>query len=389
MIKREIEYKLQHLAGKFPVVTLTGPRQSGKTTLIRHIFNDKPYVSLEDPDNYEYAITDPRGFLIDYPDGVVLDEVQKVPALFSYIQTITDVKGKNGMFILSGSQNFLLLEKISQSLAGRAAILKLLPFSFTELEKGKIKFDTYEDYIYKGSYPRLHAENIEPSDFYPNYISTYIERDVRQIKNITDTAKFLKFIRLCAARSGQILNYSSLSNETGVSVETIRNWMYILEASYICFLLKPFHKNFNKRIVKSPKLYFYDTGIICSLLGIQSVDQLKNHYAKGNLFENFIVSEVIKKSLNNGKDPSVYFWQNKTGHEVDLVFDSVSDPAGAEIKSGKTFQAEFIKNLEYWIKTTKARPESQMVIYGGDQHQTRHGIKVKGWKEFLTGDIPY
>ncbi len=388
MIKRELEYKLKHLASKFPVVTLTGPRQSGKTTLIRHIFSEMPYVSLEDPDNFEYAITDPRGFLNDYPNGAVMDEVQKVPVLFSYIQTLTDIKGKNGMFILSGSQNFLLLEKISQSLAGRAAILKLLPFSFTELEKGKIKFDTYEDYIFKGSYPRLHAEDIEPSDFYPSYIGTYIERDVRLIKNITDTAKFLKFIRLCAARSGQILNYSSLGNETGVSVETIRNWMYILEASYICFLLKPFHKNFNKRIVKSPKLYFYDTGVICSLLGIQSVDQLKNHYAKGNLFENFIVSEVIKKSLNNGKDPSVYFWQNKTGHEVDLVFDSVTEPAAAEIKSGRTFQVEFMKNLEYWIKTTKARPESQVVIYGGDQHQTRHGIKIKGWREFLRSDIP-
>jgi len=310
-----------------------------------------------------------------------------VPVLFSYIQTITDIAGKNGMYIISGSQNFLLLEKISQSLAGRAAILKLLPLSFNELENVKIEFESYEEYIYQGFYPRLHAEKITPPDFYPSYISTYIERDARQIKNITDTAKFLKFIRLCAARSGQILNYSSLSNEAGVSVETIRNWIYVLEASYICFLLKPYYKNFNKRIVKSPKLYFYDTGIICYLLGIQSTYQLNNHYLKGNLFENLIIAEAIKKSFHNGKDPSFYFWQNKTGHEVDLVFDSTHETAGAEIKSGKTFQVDFLKNLEYWIKTTKAKPENQFLIYGGNQQQNRNGILVKNWKEFLRQDI--
>jgi predicted AAA+ superfamily ATPase len=389
MIRRKLELKLKYLAGKFPVVSLTGPRQSGKTTLIRHVFKDKPYLSLEDPDNFEYAHTDPRGFLKDYPDGVVLDEVQKVPALFSYIQTTSDIAGKNGMYILSGSQNFLLLEKISQSLAGRVAVLRLLPFSFNELERGKIEFSTYEEYIFKGFYPRLHAEGITPVDFYPYYISTYIERDVKQIKNITDTVNFLKFIRLCAARAGQILNYSSLSNETGVSVETIRNWIYVLEASYICFLLKPYYKNFNKRIIKSPKLYFYDTGIICSLLNIQSVDQLKNHYLKGNLFENLIIAEIIKKSFHNGKEPSVYFWQNKTGHEVDIVFDTIPEPAGAEIKSGKTFQPEFLKNLEYWIKTSKSGPEGQLLIYGGDQNQVRKGIQVKSWKKFLKQDFPF
>jgi hypothetical protein len=383
MIKREIASKLKYLASKFPVISLTGPRQSGKTTLIRNVFYDKPYLSLEDPDNFEYAQSDPRGFLSDYKSGAVLDEVQKVPVLFSYIQTNTDVAGKNGMYILSGSQNFLLLEKISQSLAGRVAILKLLPFSFNELESERIQFDSYEEYMYNGFYPRLHAEKIEPADFYPNYISTYIERDVRQIKNISDTTKFLKFIRLCAARSGQVLNYSSLSTEIGVSVETIRNWMYVLEASYICFLLKPYHKNYNKRIVKSPKLYFYDTGVICSLLGIQSAEQLNNHYLKGNLFENLIIAETLKKYHNNGKEPPVYFWQNKTGHEVDMVFDSVDEPSGAEIKSGKTFQVEFMKNLEYWIKTTKARPENQIIIYGGNQQRTGRGIKVMNWKEYL------
>jgi uncharacterized protein len=383
MIKREIEYKLKYLAGKFPVISLTGPRQSGKTTLIRKVFYDKPYLSFEDPDNFEYAQSDPRGFLSDHKSGAVLDEVQKVPVLFSYIQTITDVAGKNGMYILSGSQNFLLLEKISQSLAGRVAILKLLPFSFNELENERIEFDRYEEYLYNGFYPRLHAEKIAPADFYPNYISTYIERDVRLIKNITDTTKFLKFIRLCAARSGQVLNYSSLSTETGVSVETARNWIYVLEASYICFLLKPYYNNYNKRIVKSPKLYFYDTGIICSLLGIQSADQLNNHYLKGNLFENLIIAETIKKYLNNGKEPPVYFWQNKTGHEVDLVFDSADEPSGAEIKSGKTFQVAFMKNLEYWIKTTKTRPENQLIIYGGNQQRAGRGIKVINWKEYL------
>ncbi len=383
MIRRELENKLKYLSGKFPVVSLTGPRQSGKTTLVRHIFKNKPYLSLEDPDNFEYAHTDPKGFLNDYPYGAVLDEIQKVPALFSYIQTITDVAGKNGMYILTGSQNFLLLEKISQSLAGRVAILKLLPFSFTELKYVGIEFDDYEDYILKGFYPRLHAEGITPADFYPYYINTYIERDVRQIKNITDSAGFLKFIRLCAARAGQILNYSSLSIEAGVSVETIRNWVHILEASYICFLLKPYYKNFNKRIIKSPKLYFYDTGIICSLLNIQSVDQLKDHYIKGNLFENLIIAEILKKSFHHGEDPSVYFWQNKTGLEIDLVFDKIPEPSGAEIKSGKTFQPEFLKNLEYWVKTSKSGPERQLVIYGGDQQQVRKGIQVKGWKEFL------
>lgn len=387
MIRREIEKKIKYLAGKFPVVSLTGPRQSGKTTLIRHVFNDKPYLSLEDPDNLEYAQTDPRGFLNDHPGGALLDEVQKAPALFSYIQTITDVAGKNGMFILSGSQNFLLLEKISQSLAGRVAILKLLPFSFRELANARVEYGGYEEYIFRGFYPRLHSENLTPADFYPGYISTYLERDVRQIKNITDTVKFLTFIRLCAARAGQLLNYSSLANETGVSVETIRNWMYVLEAGYICFLLKPFYKNFNKRIIKSPKLYFYDTGIICSLLNIQSVDQLKDHYIKGNLFENLIIAETVKKSYHIGKDPSIYFWQNKTGHEVDIIFDMVPVPVAADIKSGRTFQTGFMKSLEYWIKTTGAKHENQYIIYGGDQNQNRKGIQVKGWKKFLMQDI--
>jgi predicted AAA+ superfamily ATPase len=317
MIPRETAAIIIKLRKQFPVITLTGPRQSGKTTLLRSIYNDIPYISLEDIDIRNTAINDPRGFLNNFPKGAVLDEVQRTPELFSYIQGIVD-ENKEIHFVLSGSQNFLLLENISQSLAGRAAILKLLPFSMSELQNEGLIPDSYEQLIFKGMYPGIYDRDIEPGFFYPSYISTYIERDVRQIKNIENLNSFSNFLQLCAGRTGQIVNLNSLATDAGISPNTAKSWLSILEASYIIFFLQPYYKNYNKRIIKSPKLYFYDTGLVCSLLGISSADQVKTYHSKGALFENLIITELMKSRLHHGVNPRFYFWQNKTKQEIDL-----------------------------------------------------------------------
>ena len=274
MIKRTLQTKLLELIKKYPIVTLTGPRQSGKSTLLQHSFPDYKYVSLEDPDMHLFATDDPRGFLATYPDKTIIDEAQRVPSLFSYIQTHTDKEGREGMYLLAGSHNFLLMESINQSLAGRTAVLKLLPFSHTEMKDSGILPRSVDEEIFKGSYPRLYDKDIAPSDYYPFYIQTYVERDVRLLKNIGDLSKFIRFIKLCAGRIGQLLNISSLANECGVAVSTISTWISVLEASYICYLLKPDHNNYAKRLVKTPKLYFYDTGLACSLLDIRMHEQV-------------------------------------------------------------------------------------------------------------------
>ena len=284
MIERTLTSKMIALARKFQVITLTGPRQSGKTTLVRAAFPALPYTSLEEPDIRQFALTDPRGFLSNYPNGAILDEIQNVPELFSYIQGIVD-NNSEIQFILTGSSNFLLMEKISQTLAGRTAVLHLLPFSLKELEPSTWH---YENLIFKGQYPRIYDRTLAPTDFYPSYIQTYVERDVRLVTNIGNTNSFIQFTRLCAGRIGQLLNYSSLANDAGISPNTAKAWLSILESSYILYRLQPYHRNFNKRLVKSPKLYFYDTGLACSLLGIRDEDQVSLHYLKGSLFENLI-----------------------------------------------------------------------------------------------------
>jgi len=303
MIQRTITKKLLQLAGLFPVVSVTGPRQSGKTTLVRSTFPDYKYVTLEDPDTRMIALNDPRKFLQSHKKGIIIDEAQRAPELFSYIQGIVDQTNKEGEFILTGSQNFLLLEKISQSLAGRVAILKLLPFSLAEIQQAGLNTNNVDKLIFDGLYPRLYDKKISPVDFYPFYIQTYVERDVKLIKNITNQSAFVKFMKMCAGRTGQLLNISELANSCGITQVTVNSWLSILQASFIIYFLQPHHKNFNKRLVKMPKLYFYDTGLACSLLGIKEKEQLPLHFAYGSLFENFIINEIIKHTLNKGEIP--------------------------------------------------------------------------------------
>ena len=378
MLRRSLEEKLLYMSKKFPVITITGPRQSGKTTLVRKTFPDKDYVSLEDPDNRFFAANDPRGFLKTYEEAVI-DEAQKVPELFSYIQTKVDMANRPGQYILTGSQNFLIFEKISQSLAGRVSVLKLLPLSFEEIRIAK-SFDNFEQYLFHGFYPRIYDMEIHPEDFYPSYVQTYIERDVRMMKNITDLGRFQLFLKLCAGRIGQLLNLSSLANECGLSHTTIKSWITILEASYIVFLLKPHHKNFNKRLVKMPKLYFYDTGLGAFLLGIQSVEQLNTHYSKGALFESFIISEFIKKRFNSGREHHCYFWRDKNGHEIDCIIESGDKLIPLEIKSGRTITKEYFKGLDYWNRISSSLPSDGAVLYGGDKDQFRENGRVVSWR---------
>lgn len=379
LIKREIEKRLIQSALKYPIVALTGPRQSGKTTLVKNIFNKYQYVSLEDLDNRIFAEKDPRGFLQTYDRPSIIDEVQKVPDLFSYLQTTVDKKGKPGQYILTGSQNFLLHQGISQSLAGRVAIHKLLPLSLSELKKTQYSFDKVEDYIYYGGYPSIFKNKINPSDWYPNYIETYVERDVRNIKQIADLSLFRNFVKLCAGRIGQIINLSDLARDTGISHNTAKAWLSVLETSFIIFFLPPYFKNFNKRIVKSPKLYFYDTGLACSLLGISKKYQLTTHYLKGNLFENLIVGEFIKNKFHRRLQADYYFWRDKAGREIDLleIINGIIRPI--EIKSAETIASDFFDNILFWQKLTKNTTKG-MLIYSGSEHQKRTKVEIISWR---------
>ncbi len=373
------------LSQKFPIIAITGPRQSGKSTLVKNIFSEKPYVSLEDPDIRLLAETDPRGFLSNYPNGAILDEIQRVPSLFSYLQTIVDAKQQTGLFILSGSQNFLLMQNISQSLAGRVALLKLLPFSHEELQPSELRID---DLIFQGFYPRLYDKSIAPADYYPNYIQTYLERDVRSLKNINDLSQFNRFMKLCAARIGTVLNYTSLANDCGVSVNTIKSWISVLEVSYVVYLLPPYYQNFNKRVIKSPKIYFYDTGLAAALLNIQSTEQVTTHYLRGGLFENLVISEVLKFFYNQGQVAPCYFWQDQTGKEVDLIVELPTITKAFEIKSSMTLSMEFFKNLADWKKLVSPPLHTEInVIFAGVQPfntQTGHFIRLQDVKDYLT-----
>ena len=381
MIKRSLTKKLEYLSTKYPVVSVVGPRQSGKTTLIKNVFKNKPYVSLETPEMLAYAENDPRGFLSEYPKGAILDEVQRSPHLFSYIQGIVDDINKPGMFILSGSQHFLLLEKITQSLAGRVALLNLLPLSIDELVSSGEKVNSLEEILFKGMYPRLYNSKINPLDFYPSYIQTYLERDVRSIKNVTSLNSFQKFIKMCAGRSGQLLNLSSLSIDCGVTHNTIKSWISILEASFIIHLLYPHHKNFNKRLVKMPKLYFTDVGLMSSLLEIKNKNQIQNHPLRGNIFETFVVSELLKLRFNKGLRANLYFWRDKVGHEIDCILDKGLNLTPIEIKSGKTINSDMFKHIEYWKKVSGKSKNDSYLIYGGSSNQKRNGVDVLSWKD--------
>lgn len=380
MIKRQIASKLLQLSEKFQVVTITGPRQSGKTTIAKAVFKDYDYVSLENLDTRLLANEDPRGFLQNHPNKCIIDEVQHVPELLSYIQTIVDEEKVKGRFILTGSQNLLLLEKISQSLAGRTAVVKLLPLNQFELnELPDFNPVNYEELIFTGSYPGIYNDKILPSDFYSAYLETYIQRDVRQIQNIRNLSIFTSFIKLCAGRTGQILDYSSLASDAGVSVNTVKDWISVLEASYIILLLQPFYKNFSKRLIKSPKLYFYDTGLASFLLNIRDEKQLSTHYLKGSLFENFVILELLKHRYNQGLQSDIYFWRDNKKNEIDCIIDKV-EPIALEIKSAKTFTKEFLKMKKYWNRLHNTGDNIFSLVYGGDESFSFLGTPVYSWR---------
>jgi predicted AAA+ superfamily ATPase len=378
MVNRDLKDKLVYLFQKYPIVTITGPRQSGKSTLLRTTFPDYKYVSLEDPDVRLFVEEDPRGFLLTYPDKTIIDEAQRVPRLFSYLQTHVDKENKSGMYLLAGSDNFLLMESINQSLAGRTAILQLLPFSHKEMCNANIQPKTVDEEIFYGAYPRLYDKGIEPNDFYPYYIQTYVERDVRLIQNIGDLSKFVRFLKLCAGRIGQLLNISSLANECGVTAVTLSSWISILEASYICYLLKPDYNNFAKRLVKTPKLYFYDTGLACSLLDITSAQQVSTHFLRGGLFENLVINEFLKSDYNIGVQPNLTFWRDNIGNEIDLLRYSDGNVYAYEIKSGATYSSDFFKGISKWAKLSNTPTERCNVIYTGEQNMiTSNGNLIK------------
>ena len=379
IIKRKIEVQIKERSLKYPVVSITGPRQSGKTTLAKILFPDYAYVSLERPDYREQAQEDPNRFLRTFKSGVILDEVQKVPDLFSYIQVIVDETKKPGQFILTGSQNFLLLERISQSLAGRVAIFKLLPFSYSEIQSSSYAHKELDTFMFTGTYPPVYDREYKPYNWYMDYIQTYIERDVRSLRKITDLSLFQKFLGLCAGRVGQLLNFNNLAGECGISHNTAHDWMSVLEASYLVFRLQPFYKNFNKRIVKQPKFYFFDSGLICALLGIREPDQISQHYLRGNIFESFIVSELVKAGWIQGVSGNGYFWRDSHGHEVDYLMEISNNTIPVEIKSGETIRPNMFDGLEYWCKLTGTQPDLGYLIYGGKEKQHRKNGFVLGW----------
>lgn len=362
MFKRSIASIVTRFAQIYPVIGIVGPRQSGKTTLAQTLFPDLPYVNLENLDIRLQVQNDPRAFLARYKTGAIFDEVQHVPELLSYLQQVVDESSQKGRYVVTGSQNFALSEQISQSLSGRIGMLTLLPLSMQELN---FDSDNFTSVIFRGGYPGLYQRHMNPTEFFPSYIQTYLERDVRQIKNIEDLGLFQKFIKLCAGRIGQVLNYSSLAQDCGISNTTVYKWLTVLEVSYIVFSLQPFYKNFSRRLVKNPKLYFYDTGLACSLLGLEQEQQLETHYLKGNLYENLVILEVLKARLNKGLIPNLYFWRDLSGREVDLIAEWGGSTKAVEIKMGATLQPNFVKGVNYFCSLD---PQAKgYVVYAGQE----------------------
>lgn len=368
MFARQMAQELLEMAKSYPVVTLLGPRQSGKTTLVRSCFPKKAYVNLEDPEIRELAETDPRRFLEQFPEGGILDEVQRVPVLLSYIQVIVDERKEKGLFILTGSHQLELHQAISQSLSGRTALLTLLSMTLAEIELAGFA-GTLDEAIFRGGYPRVFADTLDPIKMYKNYFATYIERDVRQLIQIKDLLLFQKFIRLCAGRIGQVLNMEGLAGEVGISAATVKHWLAVLEASFLIVRLPPYFANLGKRVIKSPKLYFTDVGLASYLLGIKSVEQVSRDPLRGNLVENLIVLELMKHRLNQGVDPDLWFFRDVSGAEVDLLFEKEGELVPIEIKAAETFHKEFCKGLLYFQKSAGERCRTGFVIYAGQQEQ--------------------
>jgi predicted AAA+ superfamily ATPase len=382
MIHRNAKTTIENLLEGFPIVTLTGPRQSGKTTLARVVFKNRPYTSLEEPDMRQFANEDPRSFLARFPDGAVLDEVQRCPEILSYLQTRVDKDGRMGLFLLTGSQQFGLMSGITQSLAGRTAFVELLPFSVQELENvNKVPNDS-DSMMLTGCYPPIYDRGLAPAAWYSAYVTAYVERDVRQMLKIQDLETFQRFVRLCAGRTGQLLNLSSLATECGITHNTAKSWISVLEASYLVFLLRPHHINFNKRLVKMPKMYFYDVGLVSWLLGIRTTEQMITHPLRGSIFETFIISELIKSKLNRGEKPAFSFWRDSNGNEVDLLIEQGNQLIPIEIKSGRTLTYEAFTGLQKWCALAGNKAGTPALIYAGDESYQHKGIYVMGWREY-------
>jgi predicted AAA+ superfamily ATPase len=386
MIERAATRALLEASESYPIVAVTGPRQSGKTTLCRSLFKDKPYVSFERPDVQLRFDDDPLGFLAAYREGAVFDEAQRCPELFSYLQGIVDEDPRMGRFILTGSSQFHLFAEITQSLAGRVVTLQLLPFSYRELVEDRIHLDErdrgLDSLMLTGLYPPIYDRNAEPSLWYAGYVRNYVERDVRALLNVTDLSVFQRFLRLCAARTGQLINLSEIGVAAGVSHNTVKSWISILEASYVVFLVRPFHTNFSKRLVKTPKLYFYDTGLLCWLMSIEDSSQLGLHPMRGSIFESFVLSELLKARFNSLKESNLYFWRDRSGHEIDLILDHGLEQTPVEIKSGATFQGRFCRQIPRW-KTISGSKKQPVLIYGGEERFEHRGCSVHDWSSAL------
>jgi predicted AAA+ superfamily ATPase len=395
MIRRRLATNLRRAAKSYPIVTVTGPRQSGKTTLVKAVFTGYEYASLEDPDLRSFALEDPRGFLSHFAGPVVLDEVQRCPELFSYLQTRVDEDGSAGQYILSGSQNFLLLRSISQSLAGRTAIFHLHPFSRSEIQGRKpLPLSSIGktvprrrsgndadlmNVLFTGFYPRIHDKGLDPGRWLADYYRTYVERDVREIVNVGDLETFGRFVRLCAGRNGQLLNLSSLASDAGVTHTTAKRWLSILETSFLLLLLRPHYRNYNKRLVKTPKLYFLDTGLLCYLLRIRSAQDLHVHGSRGAVFESYVVSEFVKNFANAGQEPDLYFWRDSAGHEVDVLLETDGALTPIEVKSAQTVASDFFSGLDYWRRLTEDPEAPAALVYGGDKSFVRRAVSVYSW----------
>lgn len=384
MFDRALSPTLNRLAQSFPVVAVTGPRQSGKTTLVRRVFADKPYVSLEDPAERAFALEDPRGFLARFGAGAVFDEAQRWPDLFSYLQGLVDADRSPGRFILTGSQQFGLLSGVTQSLAGRVGMTRLLPLALGELPAGDVESLGLDGLMLRGLYPALHAQPVTPEDWFASYVATYVERDVRQVLNVQDLSAFQRFLRLCAGRTGQLLNLSALAGEAGIAQSTARAWMSVLEASDLVYLLPPYHRNFGKRVVKSPKLYLVDVGLACWLLGIRSVEVLNLHPLRGALFEAWVVGEFLKARLNAGQPPDLYFWRDNNGLEADIVFEMAGRLQSVEIKSGQTVTPDYIRAGQKAARFADGEALPPWLIYAGKESYERSGVRVMGWRALTT-----
>ncbi len=401
MIKRNLERVIRYYSKEYPVLFIVGPRQSGKTTLAKYIFKEYRYVSLENIDYRKYAEEDPRGFLSDFSPPVILDEIQRTPDLFSYLQEIADNLDNPASYVLTGSQQFLLIERISQSLAGRIINFKLFPFTYNELSgnphdkhiedifkiksldkanAAKTDSKSLINLIYKGMYPRIYDKKLNPKKYIENYILTYVERDIRNLLNVRDLRTFEDFIRVVAANSGQIINYASISNSIGVSQPTIKKWISLLETSGIVFILPPFYKNYRKRTIKTPKLYFVDTGLLCFLLSIRKPEELEHHPLFGNIFETFIISDLYKRIYHTGEIPPLYFYRDKTGNEIDLIVDMGNKLLPVEIKTSRTYSPLFKKNILKWLSLRENKNEEGIIIYRGDEVLGKESdIKIAPW----------